>query len=148
MRRHARAEDASSALLIGRAADVEILLRGIESGAVKRIWPVGVVSPSPADRGQLIRNVPVLGGIDDVEDVIADFARRNKPITRVVMTPSAFAPEAHPEGVLMRARRLGLIVSRLPSLESGETPRLTTVAVEDLLLRPSESIDYTSRNPW
>jgi FlaA1/EpsC-like NDP-sugar epimerase len=143
VRRHARAEDASSALLIGRAADVEILLRGIESGAVKRIWPVGVVSPSPADRGQLIRNVPVLGGIDDVEDVITDFARRNKPITRVVMTPSAFAPEAHPEAVLMRARRLGLIVSRLPSLESGETPRLTTVAVEDLLLRPSENIDYT-----
>jgi O-antigen biosynthesis protein WbqV len=42
----------------------------------------------------------------------------------------------------MRARRLGLIVSRLPSLESGETPRLTNVAVEDLLLRPSENIDY------
>ena len=59
------------------------------------------------------------------------------------MTPSAFDPEAHPEAVLMRARRLGLIVSRLPSLESGETPRLTTVAVEDLLLRSSENIDYT-----
>jgi O-antigen biosynthesis protein WbqV len=58
------------------------------------------------------------------------------------MTPSAFDPEARPESVLMRARRLGLIVSRLPSLESGETPRLTTVAVEDLLLRPSENIDY------
>ena len=42
----------------------------------------------------------------------------------------------------MRARRLGLIVSRLPSLESGEAPRLTAVAVEDLLLRPSEKIDY------
>ncbi len=42
----------------------------------------------------------------------------------------------------MRARRLGLIVSRLPSLESGEAPRLTPVAVEDLLLRPSEKIDY------
>ena len=42
----------------------------------------------------------------------------------------------------MRARRLGLIVSRLPSLDSGDTPRLTAVAVEDLLLRPSEKIDY------
>ena len=58
------------------------------------------------------------------------------------MTPSAFEPEAQPESVLMRARRLGLIVSRLPSLESGEAPRLTNVAVEDLLLRPSEKIDY------
>src|SRR5450432_1086800 len=142
VRRNARTEDASPALLIGRTADAEILLRAIESGAVKRIWPVGLLSPSNADRGQTIRNIPVLGGIDDIEDVIADFSRRNKPISRVVMTPSAFDPEARPEAVLMRARRLGLIVSRLPSLESGETPRLTTVAVEDLLLRPSENIDY------
>jgi len=141
-RYHARTEGASPALLIGRAADAEILLRGIESGAVKHLWPVGVLSPSPSDRGQLIRNIPVLGGVDDIEDVIGDFARRNKPIARVVMTPSAFEPDARPESVLMRARRLGLIVSRLPSLESGEAPRLTTVAVEDLLLRPSENIDY------
>src|SRR5436190_3935419 len=141
-RAHAKAEDASPALLIGRAADAEILLRGIESGAVKRIWPVGVLSPSPSDRGQLIRNIPVLGAIDDIEDVIRDFAQRSKPISRIVMAPSAFEPDARPEAVLMRARRLGLIVSRLPSLESGETPRLTNVAVEDLLLRPSENIDY------
>ena len=139
---HARTGDASPTLLIGRAADVEILLRGIESGAVKRLWPVGLLSPSRADLGQLIRNIPVLGGVDDIEDIIRDLARRDQPIARIVMAPSAFEPEAHPESLLMRARRLGLIVSRLPSLESGETPRLTPVAVEDLLLRPSEKIDY------
>lgn len=142
VRRQARDGEAAPTLLIGRAADAEVLLRGIESGAIKRIWPVGVLSPSSADRGQFIRNVPVLGGIDDVEDVIADFAKRNKPIARLVMTPSAFEPEAHPESILMRARKLGVIVSRMPSLESGDTPRLTPVAVEDLLLRPSETIDY------
>jgi FlaA1/EpsC-like NDP-sugar epimerase len=142
VRHHARVEDAAPTLLIGRAADAEILLRAIESGAVRRIWPVGLLSPSPADRGQLIRNIPVLGGVDDIEDVIADFAKRDKPIARMVMTPSAFDPESRPESVLMRARRLGLIVSRLPSLESGDVPRLTAVAVEDLLLRPSEKIDY------
>jgi FlaA1/EpsC-like NDP-sugar epimerase len=142
VRRHARTDGAVPALLIGRAADAEVLLRAIENGAVTRLWPVGVLSPSPADRGQSIRNIPVLGGIDDIEDVIRDFARRDKPIARMVMTPSAFDPEAHPEAILMRARRLGLIVSRLPSLESGDTPRLTTVAVEDLLLRSSVSIDY------
>ncbi|MGY4429388.1 FlaA1/EpsC-like NDP-sugar epimerase [Bradyrhizobium sp. F1.13.1] len=86
--------------------------------------------------------MPVLGSIDDVEDVISDFAKRNKAIARVVMTPSAFEPEAHPESILMRARKLGVIVSRMPSLEGGEAPRLTAVAVEDLLLRPSETIDY------
>src|SRR3981081_220922 len=114
VRHHARTEDASPTLLIGRAADAEILLRAIESGAVKRIWPVGLLSPSSADRGQTIRNIPVLGGIDDIEDVIGDFARRNKTIARVVMTPSAFEPEAHPDAVLMRAPTLGLIVRRPP----------------------------------
>jgi FlaA1/EpsC-like NDP-sugar epimerase len=141
-RRQARHDGAAPMLLIGRAADAEVLLRGIESGAVKQIWPVGILSPSRADLGQSIRNIPVLGAIDDLEDVVGDFARREKPISRVVMTPSAFEPDAHPEGVLMRAKRLRLMVSRLPSLEGGEAPRLTSVAVEDLLLRPSEEIDY------
>ena len=142
VRAHARSDGASPTLLIGRAADAEIFLRGIESGAVKQLWPVGVLSPSMADRGQSIRNIPVLGGTDDIEDVVRDFAKRDKPISRVVMTPSAFDPESHPESILMRARRLGLIVSRLPSLESGDAPRLTAVAVEDLLLRSSVDIDY------
>src|SRR5580704_18672272 len=52
VRHHAMAEDAAATLLVGRAADAEILLRGIESGAVKRIWPVGLLSPSASDRGQ------------------------------------------------------------------------------------------------
>src|SRR5260221_5228586 len=141
-RQHPRAENAPRTLLIGRAADVEVVLRGIENGAIKGIWPAGVLSPSAADRGQSIRNIPVLGGIDDIENVTRDFAGREKPINRVVLTPSAFEPDAHPEAALMRAKRLGLIVSRLPSLESGDAPRLTNVAVEDLLLRPSEKIDY------
>jgi FlaA1/EpsC-like NDP-sugar epimerase len=142
VRHHARTTDASPTLLVGRTADAEIMLRGIESGAVKRIWPIGILSPSIADRGQLIRNVPVLGNIDDIVDIATDFARRNKPIARAVMLPSSFEAEAHPETFLMRAKRLRLIVSRLPSLESGDTPRLAPVAVEDLLLRQSTAIDY------
>ncbi|WP_295851007.1 nucleoside-diphosphate sugar epimerase/dehydratase [Tardiphaga sp.] len=142
-RNQALSSDAAPTLLIGRAADVEVFLRGIESGAVKRLWPVGILSPSTADRGQNLRGVPVLGGIDDLPNVVEDFKGRSRPIERVVMTPSAFETEAQPESVLMRARKLGLTVSRLPSLEeSRDTPQLAPVAVEDLLLRPSVKIDY------
>ncbi len=43
----------------------------------------------------------------------------------------------------MRARRLGLATSRLPSLDDGdEALRLAPVNVEDLLLRPGVKIDY------
>ncbi|MEW6639753.1 MAG: nucleoside-diphosphate sugar epimerase/dehydratase [Pseudomonadota bacterium] len=142
-RNQARVVAAAPTLLIGRAADAEVLLRAIENGAVKRLWPVGLLSPSMADRGQIIRGVPVLGGLDDLGDVAGDFERRGKPFDRVVMLPSAFEPEMQPESVLMRARKLGLVVSRLPSLEeSRDTPQLAPVAVEDLLLRPSVKIDY------
>src|SRR5258705_5916331 len=119
VRHHARTEGASSTLLIGRAADAEVLLRAIESGAVKQLWPVGVLSPSAADRGQPIRNVPVVGGLEDVEDGIRDYAGRGKRISRVVMTPSAFEPEPPPKAVLLRAKRLCLSASPLPSLDNG-----------------------------
>lgn len=139
----ARSLDAAPTLLVGRAADAEVLLRGIESGAVKRTWPVGVLSPSISDRGQSIRGIPVLGAIDDLADIVDDFSRRERPLERLIMMPSAFEADASPESVLTRARKLGLTVSRLPSLEgSGEAPRLAPVAVEDLLLRPSVKIDY------
>ena len=39
-----------------------------------------VLSPSAADSGQSIRNIPVLGGVDDIESATRDFARREKPI--------------------------------------------------------------------
>ncbi len=138
-----RIADAIPVLVLGRAADAEVLLRSIESGAVKKIWPVGVLSPSGADRGQSIRGIPVLGDIDDLERVVSDLETRGNRVTRLVLAPSALAPEARPEAILMRARRLGLTMSQMPSLESGgPAVQLAPVAVEDLLLRPSVRIDY------
>jgi FlaA1/EpsC-like NDP-sugar epimerase len=135
--------DAMSTLVLGRAADAEVLLRSIESGAVKKIWPVGILSPSAADRGQSIRGIPVLGDIDDLERVVADLSARGERVTRLVLAPSALSPEARPESILMRARRLGLNLSQLPSFDAGgPAVQLTPVAVEDLLLRPSVQIDY------
>lgn len=142
-RNRARIMDAAPTLILGPAAEAEIFLRGIESGAVRRFWPVGILSRSPSDLGQSIRGTPVLGRIDDLKDVANDFAGRDRPIRHAVMMPSLFEPEERPEAVLTAARKLGLSVSRLPSLEAGgETPQLAPVAVEDLLLRPSVKIDY------
>jgi len=139
----ARIGDAAPTLLLGRATDAEVLLRSIESGAVKKVWPVGILSPATADRGQSIRGIPVLGEVDDLERVVADLASRHTRVTRLVLTPSALSPEARPESILVRARRLGLHLSQLPSFEAGGAAvQLAPVAVEDLLLRPSVRIDY------
>ena len=134
--------DATPSLIVGRAADAEVLLRSIESGAVRKIWPVGILSPSSADRGQAIRGISVLGDLDDLERVVADLASRGTKVTRLVMAPSGLLPEARPESMLLRARRLDLVMSQMPSLEGGAAVQLAPVSVEDLLLRPSVKIDY------
>src|SRR5436189_1957090 len=138
-----RGEHSLPTLVLGRAADAEVLLRAIESGAVSRVRPVGILSPSLADRSQSIRGIPVVGSLDDLEQIVRDSEARGIHILRLIFTPSALVPEAAPESTLMRARRLGLQTSRLPVLsEGGEAVQLAPVAVEDLLLRPSVTIDY------
>lgn len=139
----AKVADATPTVILGRAADAEVLLRSIESGAVKKIWPVGILSPSDHDRGQAIRGIPVLGDISDLERVVADLGNHGTRVTRAVLAPSALSPEARPESILIRARKLGLNLSQLPSLDSGgPAVQLAPVSVEDLLLRPSVKIDY------
>jgi len=140
---HAKASEATPTLVLGRAADADVLLRAIESGAVTKVRPVGILSSSSADRHQSIRGVSVLGDMDDLEHIVADLADRDVKVTRLVLMPTALEPEAKPETILMRARRLGLATSRLPALhEGGEALRLAPVKVEDLLLRPGVKIDY------
>ncbi len=140
---HARRSDAVPTLVVGVAADAEVLLRAIESGAVKKVLPVGILSPSANDQGQSLRGVRVRGRPEDLENIVASFASQDVRVGRLVLTPSALLPDLHPETMLMQARRLGLTTSRLPSLEASEEAlRLTPVAVEDLLLRPSVKIDY------
>src|SRR5436190_17580753 len=54
---HAKVGAATPILVVGHAADAEMLLRAIESGAVTKIRPVGILSPSRSDRGQAVRGV-------------------------------------------------------------------------------------------
>jgi FlaA1/EpsC-like NDP-sugar epimerase len=140
---HARGGQTLPTLVLGRAADAEVLLRAIESGAVTKVRPIGILSPSTADRGQTVRGIPVVGGLDDLEQIVRDAEEGGARVARLIFTASALVPEVAPETILMRARRLGLQTSRLPTLDDGgEALQLAPVAVEDLLLRPSVKIDY------
>ena len=137
-----RGAGSASTLILGRAADAEVPLRGIESGAIRKIQPIGILSPARSDFGATIRGVPVLGGFDDLERVIAILRDRGTEVARLVLTASALEQGNSPESILMKARRLGIAVSRLPSLEEGAALQLAPVAVEDLLLRGTVKIDY------
>jgi len=140
---HVKESDAVPTLIVGSAADADVLLRAVESGAVRKIRPVGILSPSVADQGLAVRRVRVRGFLGDLESTVLTLRSREIQVGRLVLTPSALAPELHPETMLMLAHRLGLSTSRMPSLDAGDDAlRLAPVNVEDLLLRPSVKIDY------
>ncbi|MFH6783859.1 MULTISPECIES: SDR family NAD(P)-dependent oxidoreductase [Methylobacterium] len=129
-------------LLIGRGHDIEVVLRAIESGAVRKLDPKGILSPRAEEQGQTMRGVPVLGAVSDLEEVVAGLSARGVPIRRLVATPSALAPEAEPEALIARARRLGLPLARVTSLgDAGRGAELAPIEIEDLLLRPTVAID-------
>ncbi|WP_407526780.1 SDR family NAD(P)-dependent oxidoreductase [Methylobacterium oryzisoli] len=129
-------------LLLGRGHDIEVVLRAIESGTVRKLRPEGILSPRAEEQGQTMRGVPVLGGFSDLEQAVADLAARGVPVRRLVATPSALAPEAHPDDLIARARRLGLPLARVTTLGEGmRDAELAPLEIEDLLLRPTVAID-------
>ncbi len=140
--RGAEREDAAPTLLLGRGVDVEVVLRAIESGSMKRMRAVGILSPRSADLGQSIRGVPVLGLLSDIDRVVKDASEREEPFRRIVATPSALQTDAEPEKWLARTRKLAIPISRLESFGEGvRDTELAPLEIEDLLVRPSVEID-------
>ncbi|MGO4525762.1 SDR family NAD(P)-dependent oxidoreductase [Microvirga sp. 2MCAF35] len=141
--RHSLQRDASTpTLLLGRGSDIEVILRAIEAGTVKKTQPKGILSWRADDFGQSMRGVPVLGTFADLDQIIQDFHERGTPIRRLLATPSALMPEANPDMLLARARRLGLPLVRVTSLGEGmRDAELAPLEIEDLLLRPTVQID-------
>src|SRR4029077_4421828 len=84
--------DAMPTLIVGRAADAEVLLRSIESGAVKNVLPVGILSPSAADQDHSVRDVPVRGFSTVFESIFSGLELPGFRVGRLVLTPSALEP--------------------------------------------------------
>ncbi|WP_406855877.1 nucleoside-diphosphate sugar epimerase/dehydratase [Alsobacter sp. KACC 23698] len=131
------------ALVLGRPADVEIVLRALESGGLRRIHAVGVLSPRDSDAGQSIRGISVRADFRSLEKTVADFAERGVAVKRLIATPSALAADAEPEKLFAAARRLGVPLTRFQTLDEtlGSGASLAPVEIDDLLLRPTIAID-------
>lgn len=131
---------AAPAILVGRSYDVEYALRAIQSGALRGVNPQAILSPRKGDYGQSIRGVPVVGRPGALSDAVNDFQRQGVSIRRILVLPSALTPENDPDKLFQNARKLGLSLSRLQSLDDDSTV-IAPVKIEDLLLRPSFSTD-------
>jgi FlaA1/EpsC-like NDP-sugar epimerase len=137
-----RAADASSnpsyALLLGRGEEVEIVIRALEANRTSRIVPLGILSPRRGDLGQSIRNVPVEGTLDALEEVVRAHRTAGIFISRLIASPSALESDA--EKLSARSTKLGLALARLQRV--GEAaPDITPIEIEDLLSRSPIAID-------
>ena len=72
----AKAADSTPILVVGRTADADVLLRAIESGAVTKFRPVGILSPVAGRSWPSDPRHFRAGGSDDIESVVADLADR------------------------------------------------------------------------
>ncbi|RYE86422.1 MAG: polysaccharide biosynthesis protein, partial [Hyphomicrobiales bacterium] len=141
--KHQAAREASlPALLLGRGVEIEMVIRAMESGAMGKMRPAGILTPRPDDLGQSIRGVPVLGLLSQMETVATEASEHGEPFRRIVATPSALAPDAEPDKWLAKTRKLAIPISRLDTLGEGmRGNELAPLEIEDLLVRPSVKID-------
>ncbi len=141
--RHQAAREASHpALLLGRGFEVEMVIRAMEAGTMRKLRPAGILSPRADDLGQSIRGVPVLGLLSQIEEIVGEAAERGEGFRRIVATPSALQPEAEPDKWLARTRKLALPISRMETLgEGARDTELAPLEIEDLLVRSTVRID-------
>lgn len=127
-------------LVVGGGTDAEILLRGLQGSS--EYYPVGVLD----DVGHgMLRGVPVLGRIADVERVVENFAEAGDRPRKLVVV-DRLLPPATLDRLVEVANRLGLTVARGPDPTqfrpgTSDAPELQPISVEDLLGRSQIVLD-------
>lgn len=145
-RRTGERDSAQSVIVAGRANEADVVLRALETGLRRRFIARAILSPVRSDRGTSIRSVPVVGGYGELERIASEAVDKDQPITRIILTPQHFGPDAEAELLVTTAGRLGITLSRLNTVEEGTATAaaLKPLAIEDLLFRDSVAVDRPS----
>ncbi|HYG89107.1 MAG TPA: nucleoside-diphosphate sugar epimerase/dehydratase [Azospirillum sp.] len=134
-------------LLLGVGDAAELFIRSLGHGATAyRV--VGILDDKNRRVGQSVRGVPVLGGTDDLRNVVETLDRKGERPQRLILTKGQNEMRGADVGVLLdEAVALGLTLARLPALtefksalDSGKI-EVRPIAIEDLLGRPQAVLD-------
>ena len=135
-------------LIIGADTNAEIFIRSLMADKNSMFRALGVLDRGPTRVGRMIHNVPVLGRIDEMEEVVDRLKHQGAAPQRVVIASPPHVMRGDTiRDLLDRCSSLGLTLSRLPSLTNFETPSadgrldLRPIALEDLLGRPQVRLD-------
>ncbi|WP_420723397.1 polysaccharide biosynthesis protein [Hwanghaeella sp. LZ110] len=130
-------------LLIGAGDGAELFLRELRRDANTPYHPVGILDETGGRVGREIHNVPVMGTVEDIQDVLKKCALAPQ---KLVITKENL-DGALVRRVMEKAEAHGLTVSRAPKLTElrggldSERLEIKPVAVEDLLGRPQQPLD-------
>ena len=138
-------------LLIGAGDAADTYLRALRRDPFSSYLPVGFLDKSPTQYGLMLRGVPVLGALDDFENIVAELKSRGQYPRHVIFTtsPSIFG-EKSSETLIQKAERLGITVSRLSQPTELRNPqvanefKLKSIELTDLLERAQTTLDHSS----
>jgi FlaA1/EpsC-like NDP-sugar epimerase len=146
-----RIENPIPILLVGVGDAADIYLRALRRDVNSSYVPVGLLDISSAQNGMVFRGIPVLGSLDDFEDVIEELKQIGRFPRHIVFTDSpAVFGEASSEILIQRAEKRGIAVSRLSqptelrNSQAGNQFELKSIELTDLLERPQTSLDHSA----
>ncbi|MBP2299610.1 polysaccharide biosynthesis protein [Azospirillum picis] len=136
-------------LLLGVGDAAELFIRSLDQPGQSAYRVVGLLDEKGRRVGHAVRGVPVLGGPDDLEQVVSTLERKGERPQRLIVTkPTGEIKGPDLRTLLDRAEALGLVLSRLPSLTEfksalgeGKGIDVRPIALEDLLGRPQAALD-------
>jgi len=132
--RHGETAGSIDILLIGRAVDADRVIRsyGLDRSRSYKIH--GIVELTAVKRGRGVRGTPIIGELDELEDIVARLARGGVNILSLVLASPN--PERM-QSLAAAAARLGLPLRRIaPTAITEGEPNLEAITLEDLLGRP------------
>ena len=136
----------TNALIVGANDAGELLLRSIRHNSDLPYHPIGFIDSRPEVRGRRIAGLPVLGSESDIETLVREFN-----VDEVLLTSGALPGKAV-RSLMELGGEHGFRLKVLPSYEQllkehvDVSPR--SVAIADLLRRPSVELDTDSIQQW
>jgi O-antigen biosynthesis protein WbqV len=133
-------------LLIGARDGAAMFIREMASDPDRVYRVVGIVADSFARVGRQMGGVPVLGTIDDLQQVIATLDAAGERPQRLILCAQTLDGAAV-RRLLDLADELTIPLARLPRLTEfketlgDDTPAIEPIALEDLLGRPQAVLD-------
>jgi len=132
-------------LLLGAGDAAELFIREMRRDTNAGYRVVGILSHQDGRVGRHIHGIEVMGGYDDLDEVVKRLEAINEKPQRLIVTSDRIGSDAI-RRLLDAAGRLGIALSRMPRLtdfKSGAPDRLQIrpIDIEDVLFRPQAVLD-------